>query len=276
MLGALIIVFREVIEAGLIVGIAMAVTHGVRGRETYIASGILAGVLGACLVAAFIEQLSGAFEGAGQEMLNASILLDAVVMLTWHNVWMARHGRELAAEMAKAGEAVRTGASTLAGLAVVVAVAVLREGSEVALFLYGILIASEPGSGFGLFVGGMLGLVLGGALSVLTYRGLLRIPGHHIFRVTSILIALLAAGLTAQAIAFLQQAGFMESLRAELWDSSAILSEGSLLGRTLHTLVGYSDRPSLAEALGYAATIVVMVALMRLSSASSPRRQAAG
>jgi high-affinity iron transporter len=117
MLGALIIVFREVIEAGLIVGITMAVTRGIAGRGYYIGAGVVAGVLGACLVGAFINTISGAFQGVGQELFNASILGIAVVMLTWHNVWMARHGREIAIEMRRAGEAVRTGASTLAGLA---------------------------------------------------------------------------------------------------------------------------------------------------------------
>jgi high-affinity iron transporter len=143
MLGALIIVFREVIEAGLIIGIAMAVTRGIARRGYYIAAGVAAGVFGACLVGAFINTISGAFQGVGQELFNAGILGIAVVMLTWHNVWMARHGREIAVEMRQAGEAVRTGASTLMGLSVVVAVAVLREGSEVALFLYGIFIASS-------------------------------------------------------------------------------------------------------------------------------------
>ena len=145
-------------------------------------------------------------------------------MLTWHNVWMARHGREMAAEMYKAGEAVKIGASTLAGLAMVVAIAVLREGSEVALFLYGIFIASEPGSGMNLFIGGLIGLALGAGVTALTYGGLVRIPSRYIFGVTGVLIALLAAGLAAQAIGFLEQAGVITALPNQLWNSSGILS----------------------------------------------------
>ena len=98
MLAALIIVFREVFEAGLIVGIVLAVTRAVAGRGWWISGGVAAGVLGACIVAAFAGALSSAFAGVGQEMFNAAVLGLAVVMLTWHNVWMARHGRELAAE----------------------------------------------------------------------------------------------------------------------------------------------------------------------------------
>ena len=110
MLGALIIVFREVIEAGLIVGIVMAATRGVPTRGRWIGFGILGGVVGAALVAVFAGAISQAFEGAGQELFNASVLGIAVVMLMWHNAWMARHGREIAEEMRTIGSAVSEGA----------------------------------------------------------------------------------------------------------------------------------------------------------------------
>jgi high-affinity iron transporter len=270
MLGALIIVFREVIEAGIIVGITMAVTRGVAGRGNYIGAGVAVGVLGAGLVGAFINTISGAFEGVGQELFNAGILSIAVVMLAWHNVWMARHGREIAVDMRKAGEAVRTGASTLAGLAIVVAVAVLREGSEVALFLYGIFVASEPGSGTSLLAGGAIGLALGAAVSALTYAGLLQIPSRYIFGVTSVLIALLAAGLASQAVGFLEQADVITALSHQLWDSSRILSDSSILGKVLHTLIGYNDHPSAMQGLCYVATLAVIALLMKLFAHPTP------
>src|SRR3974390_1717578 len=137
MLGAAIIVFREVIEAGLIVGLALAATAGVLGRTKYVVAGIAAGVFGASLLAAFAGSLSNALEGMGQEIFGASILAIAVVMLGWHNVWMAKHGRQRAAELKAAGHAVATGHKTLMALAIVAGIAVLREGSEVVLFLYG-------------------------------------------------------------------------------------------------------------------------------------------
>jgi high-affinity iron transporter len=145
MLGALIIVFREVLEAGLIVGIVMAATRGVDGRGRWISIGIGAGVVGAAIVAAFAGVISQAFQGSGQELFNAGILAVAVVMLMWHNAWMARHGREIAAEMRNIGTAVSEGAKPLTALAVVIGVAVLREGSEVVLFLYGILASGTSG-----------------------------------------------------------------------------------------------------------------------------------
>src|ERR1700737_5656288 len=144
MLAALIIVFREVFEAGLIIGIVLAVTGPVPHRNRWIVGGVLAGALAACVVAAFAGALSQLFAGMGQELFNAAILSVAVVMLTWHNVWMARHGRELAGELYAAGRAVVEGSKSLLALAGVVGVAVLREGSEGVLFLYGVL---PPGGG---------------------------------------------------------------------------------------------------------------------------------
>jgi high-affinity iron transporter len=270
-LASLLIVFREVFEAGLIVGIVMAVTSGVAGRGRWIAGGVVAGVLGACLVALFTGGLSELFGGSGQEVFNAGILSFAVIMLTWHNVWMARHGRELAAELKAAGEAVAAGSKSLAALAIVVAIAVLREGSEVVLFLYGVA-ASQGGASWGMVAGGFIGLVLGSLVCLMTYLGLITIPARYLFGVTSTLIAFLAAGLAAQAIAFLQQADILTALDQTVWDTSWILSDSSYLGRALHTLIGYVDQPTAMQLIVYTATLTVIAALMKLFSAPVAQR----
>src|SRR5580692_1431012 len=263
MLSALIIVFREVIQAGLIVGIVLAATAGVPRRGLAVFAGVLGGVLGACLVAAFAGELAHLFQGSGQELFNASILLLAVAMLTWHNVWMASHGREMARELKAAGHDVVSGKRTLAALGIVVGVAVLREGSEVVLFLYGI--AAQGGvSNAGLLAGGALGLAAGAAVSALMYLGLLTIPAGRLFQVTSGLITLLAAGMAGQAVLFLQNGGYINAWTGTVWDTSWLLKEDSIPGRLLHTLVGYVQAPDGAQLLAYLAVIVLMVVLMRL------------
>jgi high-affinity iron transporter len=262
-LPTLVIVFREVFEAGLIVGIIMAVTSGVAARGRWVAGGIAAGVFGACLVAVFTGGLSELFGGNGQELFNACILGFAVLMLGWHNVWMARHGRELAAEMREAGAAVAAGSKSLAALAVVVAIAVLREGSEVVLFLYGVA-AAAGGAGVGMLIGGAIGLALGALVCLLAYRGLITIPTRYLFAVTSTLITLLAAGMSAQAIAFLEQAGLLTAWGQTVWDTSWILSDESILGRALHTLIGYVDQPTAMQLVAYTATLAVIAVLMKL------------
>ena len=270
MLGALIIVFREVIEAGLIVGIVMAATRGVIGRGRWITIGIGGGVLGASIVAMFAGAISDAFQGAGQELFNAGVLGVAVIMLMWHNAWMARHGREIADEMRRVGTAVSEGAKPLTALAIVVGLAVLREGSEVVLFLYGIMASGT--SGVALVVGGLLGIAAGAAFTALTYFGLLAIPNRHIFSVTSWLIALLAAGMAAQAMQFLNSAGLVVALDRPLWDTSWLLSEKSIFGRLLHTLIGYTDQPTEMQLIVYIATLFAMFLLMRVAR-YSPRER---
>jgi high-affinity iron transporter len=265
-LAALIIVFREVFEAGLIIGIVLAVTRTVPGRNQWIGGGVLAGVLAACVVAAFAGAISHLFAGMGQEVFNAAILCIAVVMLTWHNVWMARHGSELAGELRAAGQAVVEGKKSLLALAVVVGVAVLREGSEVVLFLYGVLAASEDSS-WSVALGGFLGLALGAAVCLLTYFGLLRIPARALFTTTTVLIALLAAGMAAQAAAFLERANWLTALDNVVWDSGWLLSDSSLAGRALHVLIGYTDQPTAMQLLVYLAILLTTFVLMRLVGA---------
>src|SRR5512144_3037576 len=109
MLPALIIVFREVIEAGLVIGIVLATARGVHGGVAWVGLGVLGGVAGAYLVADFAGVLGEAFAGSGQDLFNAAVLIVAVLMLGWHNVWMARHGRVIAAEAKAVGDAVVAG-----------------------------------------------------------------------------------------------------------------------------------------------------------------------
>lgn len=263
MLGTLIIVFREVIEAGLIVGIVLAATRGVPMRGRWVSLGVAGGVLGACLVAAFAGELASLFQGSGQEVFNASILLLAVCMLTWHNVWMASHGRQMAAELKSVGAEVVSGRRTLAALAIVVGVAVLREGSEVVLFLYGI--ANQGGtSNAAMLAGGVAGLAAGAVVSALMFFGLLAIPAGRLFAVTSGLITLLAAGMASQAVLFLQQAGYLQVLMNTVWDTSWAIPEGSIVGRLLHTLIGYSDSPNGAQLIAYGATVLAIGVMMRV------------
>jgi high-affinity iron transporter len=242
MLAAALIVFREVLEAGLIVGIVLAATEGIARRARWIAGGIGGGLLGACLVALFAEQLSEAFQGSGQAIFNASILAAAVLMLSWHILWMSRHASAMIRDMTTLGQRVTAGETTLGAMATVVAVAVLREGSEVVLFLYGIAASGETNY-LAMFGGGLIGVAGGAAASFAIYRGLLAVSAGKLFAVTNGLVALLAAGMAGQASVLLAQIGLIPTLGDQLWDTSWLLRDDGLVGRALHALVGYSDRP---------------------------------
>jgi high-affinity iron transporter len=177
----------------------------------------------------------------------------------------------MAAELRAAGEAVVEGSKSLAALGCVVAIAVLREGSEVVLFLYGVA-AAEGGAGIGMVIGGAIGLALGSVVCLLAYLGLVTIPTRYLFGVTSTLIALLAAGMAAQAIAFLEQANVLTAFDQTVWNTSWILREDSYLGRALHTLIGYVDQPTGMQLIVYLATLATIVTLMKAFAAPIARR----
>jgi high-affinity iron transporter len=270
MLATAIIVFREALEAALIVGIVLAASAGVPGRGRWVGAGILAGLGGAIAVAGFADAIAAAAAGVGQEVFNAAILFAAVAMLGWHNIWMATHGREMTRAANRLGAAVRDGSRPLWALTFVVGLAVLREGSEVVLFLYGIAVAGGSSAG-AMAVGGALGLAAGVAAGAVLYLGLVAIPLRHLFTVTSWLVLLLAAGLASQGAAFLVQADLLPALGDNLWNTSFVLSDQSLPGRMLHTLIGYTAQPSGIQIAFYLGTLLLIGGLMRLVGGSLRR-----
>ena len=261
MLGVALIVFREVLEAALVIGIVFAATRGLAARTRIIAAGIGAGVVGAVLVALGVERISAAAEGMGQELFNATVLLVATAMLGWHTVWMAKHGREAAAASHALGARVADGSRPRYALAIVIGLAVLREGAEVVLFLFGLAASGSVQQG-GLVAGGLLGVAGGVAAGTAIGRGLLTIPVRHLFAVTGTLIALLAAGMASQATALLVQAGYISHFTDAVWDTSAFIADGSLFGQTLHALVGYTAAPLRIQVIAYGATLAVLSLLV--------------
>lgn len=260
MLAALIIVFREVLEAGLIIGVVLAASRGVHGRNSAVSLGVLSGIVGSIIVAMFASRISDAFDGRGQEIFVAAILLFAVVMLGWHVAWMAHHAREMTQQLRDLGKDVTAGRQSLFALGAAVAVAVMREGSEVVLFMTGIVMQGKD-TGYELLIGSGIGLLLGAVVSMVLYFGLAAIPLKRMFSVTGILITLLAAGLAASAVKQLSNAGLINVFDRTLWDSSSILSEDSWPGRVLSILVGYMDRPTGMQLIAYAVTAVTIFTL---------------
>jgi high-affinity iron transporter len=262
MFAAALIVFRESLEASLIISIMAAATRGIPFRNRWILSGVLAGLAGAALVASSMGAISNMASGMGQELFNAAILTLAVGMLAWHNIWMSAHGREMASQARNAAREISDGTRERSVIFLVVALAVLREGSETVLFLYSLVTSSEGGLP-STVSGGLSGLGAGLLVGTSLYAGLLRIPLRWFFSITGILVLLLAASMASQAARFLIQADLLPSLGAPLWDTSDVLSQTTALGTLLHSLVGYEAQPAGMQVMFYVVALIAITCGMR-------------
>lgn len=269
MFGTAIIVFREVLEAAIIIGIVAAATRDVPGRLRWLAAGLLAGLMGFAVVAASTDAIASFASGVGQELFNAIVLGVAVLMLAWHNIWMTSHGAELASHAKNVGKNIREGRSECSILMIVVGLAVLREGSETVLFLYGIS-TSETGGAHAMLFGGLIGTLAGVVVGYTLYAGLLRIPMRWFFAATGVLVLLLAAGMASTAARFLIQADLLPALASPLWDTSLALPENGVSGMLLHSLIGYDARPAGMQVIFYFSVLILIGLGMKL--AGKPRK----
>jgi high-affinity iron transporter len=262
MFASALIVFREVLEASLVVGIIAAATRPIAGRILWIVLGVAAGAVASVGVAAIAGTISTMAGGFGQEIFTACVLAMAVAMLAWHNVWMASHGKALAEQARKIGHSAARGDVALSAIATAIALTVTREGSETVLFLFGISSSSGMSRG-ALALGSMLGLAAGAAAGWLIYAGLLRVPVHRLFGVTSWLILLLAAGMAGQLARVLIQADLLPSLVSPLWDTSAWVPDDSVLGTLFRALLGYQAQPTGTQVIFYLVALALIWTAMQ-------------
>jgi high-affinity iron transporter len=209
----------------------------------------------------FIE---GSLGGIGQEVFDAGVLLAAVVMLGWHVTWMSSHGKQMVQQMHRVTDSVKAGSSSIAILLAVVALAVLREGSEIVLFLYGMAAGGAGKVGF--LAGVPLGLAGGVAVGFALYFGLLRIPIRYFFSATNWMLVVLAAGLASSAAGFLIQANLLPAWGNQMWDTSWLLTNGSIVGQAVHILTGYEARPAGMQLVFWAVTFATLAAGMGVVS----------
>jgi high-affinity iron transporter len=278
MIGVLLITWRETLEAALIVGILL--TYLARAGEragmrwVWLGAGVaVAAALGCGAASGSAVEL---LDPDTQEILQAGILLVAVGVLSWMVLWMNRHGRAIRGDLQrKADRALEHGGSF--GLAVIAFVAVFREGLETVLFLWGVV--AERGATAGassLVAAGFLGAALAVATAWLFFRGFAFLNLQTFFRVTGILLLLVAAGLLAAAINKLIALDWLPPLVPQVWNTSWLVRDGSPLGAFLGALIGYRSRPSLLEVLAFAAYFPPMLWALRRSTAATPVAHVAG
>lgn len=264
MFSAAIILFREVLEMSLVIGVLFAVTAPFPPARRWIYLGASLGLLGSLLVAVFMDALESSFSGDGEFLFNALLLLAASLTIAWTLVWMHRNVQAMTAKLRRIGTSVVAGDMPGMALCVATFAAVVREGGEAVLFLFSAAQAGEA-DGLAVLTGGMFGVMAGAMLGFALYRGMLRLPLRSMFNVLAWLMMLLAAGMVSQAVWNLVIIDYLPPLVDTLWDTSGWLPQSSLFGELFHALVGYDEQPSGMQVLAFVASFLAMALWLRFS-----------
>ncbi|EAY9327149.1 iron permease [Salmonella enterica] len=266
MIAVILIVFREVLEAGLIISVILAACKGYKISHLVIA-GITSGVIFSGLLSLFTNSIENALSGTGQEVFNSALLLTATLMLSWQIVWMSTKGKEMADASRNEVRNILSEGNKNYAIAVVVAIAVMREGSEVVLFMYSIIISTGT-SVTAMFTGGIIGVVAGIVFTFLLYRGLILIPLKFIFLLSNIILTFIAAGLASQGIGILSSIDIIPAIKDTVWDSSWLLSDNSWQGGLARAIFGYTSTPSGVQIITW-----ILVATLIISISSLLKRK---
>jgi high-affinity iron transporter len=267
------IVWRESIEALLVVGILYAwlraTPDGRRGLP-WLWGGVGAGLLLAGALALVLLGVASWLSDTGQEWFQALMALAACALVVQMVVWMRRHGRGLKRDL-EAGASDQVHRQHWWGLLVLVMIAVAREGSETVVFLYGTVLSSnDAGNAAAMMLAGF-----GGFFVALLTFWLLQLGGRIItwrrfFRVTEVLLLLLASALLVSATDRLISLDVLPALMDPAWDSSWLLDTEQGPGRILADFAGYRATPALSQLLLWLAYWAVVLWLLRRSSGAAP------
>jgi high-affinity iron transporter len=272
-----VITLREAFEASLILGIVYTYLDKIGARDSYryVTWGGGLGLLASVGMGVGVGYLSGPLLDLGPDLIGATVIFAAVVLLTWHAWWMQQHARSIRGQVQHQIEEARaTQRLWLVGL--IAFTGVFREGAETVLFLWGVMAQAASMNGWGNVLGGVTGVATAAAIGWAIFHGGRQLSLSKFFSVTTVFILLLAAGLFSTGIGRLQGLGFLP-MGEPLWDTSFLLSDRNVLGSFLGGLVGYRARPSALEVTGYVVYLVVAAVLLwgRTPRTGSRRRRAA-
>ena len=261
----LFIVWRESVEALLIVGILYswlrASPSGRRGLP-YLWGGVACGVALAVALAMVLLGVSAWLSDEQQEWFQAGMSLAACGLVLQMVVWMRTHGRTLKGEL-QAGASASVEQGNWWGLLVLVMIAVAREGSETVVFLYGSVAAGQGADMALLALAGLAGFVVALFTFWVLQLGGRLVSWRAFFRVTEILLLLLAGALLMGGVDRLISLGVLPALVDPVWDSSGLLDDSSGIGKVLAVFAGYRAYPALISVLLWAAYWALAWILLR-------------
>ncbi|MHB8482844.1 MAG: FTR1 family iron permease [Nitrospiria bacterium] len=261
MIGTFIISWRESIEAALLVGILMVYLKKIGQRQNlvYIYIGVLSGILASILFGYLSNKASFLFEGIGEDVFSAVILLLAVVILTYMVIWMSESAKNLRGKIhQKVDSAFEQ--KKLWALSFLAFSGVFREGIETVLFLWGVFIQNKGTSSFSLFLlSGVAGIILAVVMAWFFFKGFGHLDMKKFFQITGLILLFMSAGMLVSAIGKLESAGLMPPLLTQVWNSSWLIDERTLLGHLFSGFLGYRAKPSLMELLAYLLYFIAIV-----------------
>lgn len=256
-----VVIFREFLEITLLIGIIAAVTAHIKNSKKYIIAGVLAGSSLASLMAFFATAISNSFNGLGDEIVDASIILITSALISWTVVWMQGYNKKLKKQLDDVSQKINQGIKSKLVISTLVTFTILREGIEILLFLYSLSSATSASVNeyiWGLAIGAGAGIITGFVL----YKGIISYGGKYIFKISTILLILIAAGLAAQAAGILTSVGIIEILSDQAWDTSWLIDDASILGKLLSITVGYDAKPNVMQIVFYLSTISITMLMV--------------
>ncbi|MGH3490960.1 MAG: iron uptake transporter permease EfeU, partial [Actinopolymorphaceae bacterium] len=246
MLATFVIGLREGLEAALIVGIVAAFLRqrGRRDALAYVWLGIGIAILACVAIAVGLWLLSSELTHQAQEGLETVIGLIAVAMVTYMVVWMRRHSRDLRSSLESAASSALAKGSALALVAMAI-LAVLREGIETVVFLLALFRTAGTPAFAG--AGALLGLIIAAGLGYGIYRGGVRLNLSRFFRLTGLVLVLVAAGLLMGAVHTAHSAGWLNVGQAQVLDLRWLVVPGSVRESLLTGVLGLQAKPTVIE-----------------------------
>jgi len=263
---AFLVMLREGFEAAIIVAILLGYLNRLerRSESRWVWAGTIAAIFGSIATGLVLWNTVGGLEGTAEQLVEGLIAFVAAGLLTWMIFWMGRQARHIKARLhTQVDTALAAGGAT--ALALIAFVAVVREGVEASLFLISTTVGTE--SSTSQLIGGLIGLAAAGAIGVLIYAGSARIDLRAFFRLTGALIIVFGAGLVSKGVHEFQELGLLPTFNEHVWNLGILDPSADSVGRFLHSLFGWTPRPSLLMAIAYAAYLLpVLIVFMRMTA----------
>lgn len=259
------VIFREFLEISLLLGIIVASMKSISNYLYLLFIGVCTGIIGSAILAYVMYHLSLTSSGYETEIIELVIVSTAVVLIGWTVVWMQGYGKKIRASFVSISDKVASNEAPKIIFVLLIATTIFREGAEMVLILYA-LSMSQKANLYEYLAGFIVGSSAGVFLGISIYLGLIKLATKHLFKVSSIIMSLICASLASEAAKILNNMGILTSLNKNLWDSSNLISDNSLIGNVMKIFFGYSAKPTITQIIFYFTTLFVIFYLTKNSA----------